>query len=89
MREMGATDHGPAPALLLDQPAGGEKSQMVGKRGRGHARALLYLSNRETVGSGTHEVDEHLESRLRSDRCKTVCRFFQGEHRTVAVCQFI
>jgi hypothetical protein len=73
--------HGTTLPLLFDQPASGEKSQVVGKGGGGQTHTLLNLSDRETVGPCANERKQYLEPWLRADRRETFRCLFKAKHR--------
>jgi hypothetical protein len=72
--------HGTTLPLLFDQPASGEKSQVVGQRRGGQTGTLLNLSDRETVGPGANERKQYLQPRPRPDRRKTLCCLVKVKH---------
>ena len=73
----GPVDHGAPAALLLDQPAGGEKPEVMGQGGRRDGGALLDLADGEPLVSGAHEQAQHREPGLGAARSEPLRRLFE------------
>ena len=66
MLEGGSVDHGPPLFLLLDEPAGGEKPQMMSQsRGR-QTNPLLDLSDGKAFMTRSNQSQQYFEPRFPS-----------------------
>ena len=64
---------------LLDQPAGGEKPEVMSERGRRDGGALLDLTDGEPLVAGAHEQAQHHEPRFGAAGGESLCRFFERD----------